>query len=143
MKKVLTGSMAALMMGISALAGATPAAAHDGYNYGGGYGDSYGYGGSYDGYGYGERHHDHDDGVGLAVGAGILALIVGVAIASHSNTAKHQTARYDTPQSDNGDYADQGARQQGYNNQKTCSGQGQIWDQNQGRYITRTVQYAC
>ena len=146
MKQMFTGGLAALMLGATALAGATPAAAHDGYGYnnggygfnGGGYGDNGGYG--YGGEGY--HHHDHDNGVGLAVGAGLLALIVGVAIASHSNTPKHNTNRYDTANADRGD-DNNSSYDQTNEGQRLCTGQAQVWDSNHGRYVTRRVQYAC
>jgi len=128
MKQFLTGAMAALMVGTTALAGATPSVARD-----------YGYG--YGGWG----HHDHDD-VGLAVGAGLLALFVGAAIASSNHAPSQQTAQYDgPPPPPPGD----GYEPQGYAPPpaeaapKMCTSEGQIWNPKLSKYELKMVQYAC
>ena len=147
MNRYLTGTMAALIMGASALAGAGPAAAHDHHGYGGG--------------GYGYEHHGDGNGVGLAIAGGLLGLAVGAALAGHSNSGGQYGDYYEGPspyseyggypysqygRSYGGSYGGSYGDQSYYESdryERQCIRRTQIWDGYRDRYVVRQVRYAC
>jgi len=141
MIKLMHTGLAALIAATSIAATATPAAAEGHWGHGGGYGgynSGYGYGGGYGG-GYGDgdhewrEHHDHDNAAPLIIG-GILGLgLIAALASSHSNHAQTQT---DSPYG----YGDNA--QTNYH-PDVCTQQRQVWDPNQGQYITRSYRVAC
>ncbi len=138
MNRYFTGGMAALVMGASALAGASPAAAHEHDGYGGG---------------YGYEHHGDGNGVGLAIAGGLLGLAVGAALASHSNSGGYYRDDYQSssPYSEYGGYPSSGYGgyygDQSYYEpdryERRCISRTQVWDYRRDRYVVRQTRYAC
>lgn len=117
MNKILTAGMAALTLAGGALTTATPAAARDWNGYHGGY-----------------YRGDRGDDAGAAIAGGIVGLALGASLASH-NGGPYYGGSYYGPAYGPGYYGP------GYGG--TCVSHRSVWDGYRGRYVLRTIRYAC
>lgn len=139
MRKIITAGMAALTLGASLAATATPAAAESWHD-----------GGSHQWRGDRGDHRDYDrryyrgnnNSTGAAIAGGIVGLALGAALSSHNNGSYSNHTYYSRPYYGGSRYYYGNGYYEG-GGYAVCTGRREIWDPYIGGYIVQRYNYAC